>query len=472
MQLHELNIRKTVELVSQGELSATEIARHFCDRIERLEPVLNAFAHFDQANVLLAASAIDSRVQQGEHLPLAGVTFTVKDNLWLCGYPATFGSKRFARFIASADSWCVARLKQLGALALGVTNCSEFACKGITESPLHGVTTNPWDTALTPGGSSGGAAACVAAGIGTFALATDAGGSTRRPAAHTGLVGMKPTLGAVPNPYGFEDPNHLLSVIGQIGQSVEDVAIVLHHLTDNEPSDPLCSPCFSHPRILEDFRNPMTHAKIGYVPDLSLGLLMDHDVKEVIEQTAHTLSDAGLNIDLAYIRWPSMPVRYPLLELQQAGLASLFADDWRLNPSLFDPVIAEQIELGLSVTGARLAELLRLKDAIHSALSSFFREYDFLICPTAPVEPWATGSLGPSVIGGQPASPRDHAAYTPLFNYAGVPAVSVPCGVGARGLPLGLQIVGAKYSDAHLLRLAHTVETLLGWSLRSPLYNT
>jgi aspartyl-tRNA(Asn)/glutamyl-tRNA(Gln) amidotransferase subunit A len=136
----------------------------------------------------------------------------------------------------------VARLRALGAVPLGITNCSEFACKGITATPLHGETRNPWDLQRTPGGSSGGAVAAVAAGLGPLALVTDAGGSTRRPAAHTGLVGMKPTLGRVPNPWGFDDPNHLLSVIGQIGRDVEDVAWMLDLLTAWEPADPLSSP--------------------------------------------------------------------------------------------------------------------------------------------------------------------------------------------------------------------------------------
>ena len=181
-ELHRWTARHLAAEVTARRISAVEVAEAACERVARLQPQLHAFVDFDPAVPMAAAKRVSARLALGEVLPLAGVPFTVKDNLWLGGRPATFGSRVFADFVAPRDSWCVARMRELGAIPLGVTHCSEFACKGITATPLHGETRNPWDLARTPGGSSGGAVAAVAAGLGPLALATDAGGSVRRPA--------------------------------------------------------------------------------------------------------------------------------------------------------------------------------------------------------------------------------------------------------------------------------------------------
>lgn len=467
--LHRASARELAQRVHARELSALEIAQAMCARVARLESQLNAFADFDPEVPLAAAREVDRRLAAGEALLLAGVPFTVKDNLWLGGRPATFGSRLFADFIAPRDSWCVARLRALGAVPLGVTNCSEFACKGITATPLHGPTRNPWDLQRTPGGSSGGAVAAVAAGIGPLALATDAGGSTRRPAAHTGLVGMKPTLGRVPNPWGFDDPNHLVSVIGQIGRDVEDVAWMLDLLTAWEPADPLSCPAFVSPDAMATLKQPLPVLRLAWSPQLGCGMPIDDDVLAAIEAAVARLRAAGWVIEQADPVWPAQAREYPLLELQQAGLAQLYGDAWKKSPHHFDPDIGAQIELGLAVGGARIAELLRLRERQHAAMTEFFAQHDALLCPVAPVEAWPLGSPGPSLIGGRPAGPRGHAAFTPLFNYASVPAISIPCGSGRNGLPVGLQIVGPRFADARVLQLAWHAEQVLGRAQPSPL---
>ncbi len=467
--IHRTSARALAASVHARALSAAEVAQAMCERVARLDPLLNAFADFDPAVPLTAAREVDRRLAAGESLPLAGVPFTVKDNLWLGGRPATFGSRVFADFIAPRDSWCVARLRAWGAVPLGVTNCSEFACKGITATPLHGETRNPWDLQRTPGGSSGGAVAAVAAGLGPLALATDAGGSTRRPAAHTGLVGMKPTLGRVPNPWGFDDPNHLLSVIGQIGRDVEDVAWLLDLLTAWEPADPLSSPAFALPDAMAHLKQPLPPLRIAYSPQLGCGLAVDADVRAALDAAIERLRSAGWAIELADPVWPEHAREYPLIALQQAGLAQLFGDVWRRTPELLDPDIGAQIELGLALGGPRIAEVLRLREHFHASFTALFNRFDALLCPVSPVEAWPLGQLGPNVIGGLPAGPRGHAAFTPLFNYGGVPAVSLPCGSGRHGLPVGLQIAGPRFADARVLQLAWHAEQVLGVSPASTL---
>ncbi len=467
--LHQLSARALAPQVQSGTLSAVEVAQAMCALVERLEPLLNAFADFDPTLPLAAAADVDRRLAAGESLPLAGVPFTVKDNLWLGGRPATFGSRLFADFVAPRDSWCVARLRALGAVPLGMTNCSEFACKGITATPLHGETRNPWDLQRTPGGSSGGAVAAVAAGLGPLALVTDAGGSTRRPAAHTGLVGMKPTLGRVPNPWGFDDPNHLLSVIGQIGRDVEDVAWMLDLLTAWEPADPLSSPAFARPDALAAIQQPLPAGRMAYSPQLGCGLAVDADVRATLDRAVQRLQSAGWHIEEADPVWPAQAREYPLIALQQAGLAQLFGEAWREQPGQFDPDIGAQIELGLQISGPRIAELLRLREHLHASFTAFFQRFDTLLCPVSPVEAWPLGLLGPARIGDLPAGPRGHAAFTPLFNYGSVPALSLPCGTGRQGLPVGLQISGPRFSDARVLQVAWHAEQVLGRSPASPL---
>jgi aspartyl-tRNA(Asn)/glutamyl-tRNA(Gln) amidotransferase subunit A len=471
-EIHRASARALAGRVRARDLSAAEVARAMVERIARLEPQLNAFADFDPALPLAAAGEIDRRLAAGESLPLAGVPFTVKDNLWLGGRPASFGSRVFAGFVAPRDSWCVARLRALGAVPLGVTNCSEFACKGITATPLHGETRNPWDLQRTPGGSSGGAVAAVAAGLGPLALATDAGGSTRRPAAHTGLVGMKPTLGRVPNSWGFDDPNHLLSVIGQIGRDVEDVAWMLDLLTAWEPADPLSSPTFAQPDAMAQLKQPLPPLRMAYSPQLGCGLAVDDDVRAVLDDAIERLRGAGWPIERADPVWPAQAREYPLIALQQAGLAQLFGDVWRRTPELFDPDIGAQIQLGLSLGGPRIAEVLRLREHFHASFTTLFNRFDALLCPVSPVEAWPLGQLGPAQIGGQPAGPRGHAAFTPLFNYGSVPALSLPCGSGRHGLPVGLQIAGPRFADARVLQLAWHAEQVIGASPPSPMMLT
>ncbi len=469
MEIHRWTARELAAQVGARQVSALEATQVFCARVARLEPLLNAFADFDPAPALAAARVVDSRLAAGERLPLAGVPFTIKDNLWLAGRRATFGSRLFADFIAPRDSWCVARLRDLGGVPLGITNCSEFACKGITDTPLHGATRNPWDLRRTPGGSSGGAVAAVAAGLGPIALATDAGGSVRRPAAHTGLVGMKPTLGRVPNPWGFDDPNHLLSVIGQIGRDVEDVALMLDLLTAWEPADPLSCPAFASADAMRGLKQARPSGKLAYSTDLGCGLALDADVRATLDAAVRRLDAAGWQIEDANPLWPAQAGEYPLIALQQAGLAQLFGTTWRQQPELFDPDIGAQIELGLAVSGTRLAELLRSREHIHASFAALFAKYDALLCPVTPVEAWPLGSLGPANIGGRPAGPRGHAAFTPLFNYAALPALALPCGSGHQGLPVGLQIAGPRFADARVLNLAWHAEQVLGKSPPAPL---
>lgn len=457
--LHALSARALAAQVAAGGLRAVEVARHFIARVERLNPALNAIVQFDAQAVLDEAAGVDQRLAAGERLPLAGVPFTVKDNLWVQGRRVAQGSRLFEDFVAPRDAWAVARLRQLGAVVLGITNCSEFACKGVTSNLLHGATRHPMNPALTPGGSSGGAAAALASGLGLLALGTDAGGSTRRPAAHCGLVGFKPSSGLIPHPWGFAEPNYGLSVIGPMARNVADCAWLYDHLLAFDAADPAGVPIPVGLDAMPTLEAPVTALRMAWSPRLGCDFAVDDDVLAALQQRVDGLRAAGWQIDDADPPWPAEAREYPLMALQQAGLHALYGQRLADARERIDPVLVAQIEAGAAITPADVARALRLKLRIEASLSALFASYDLLLCPTAPVTAWSIDALGPATIGGRPAGPRGHAAFTPLFNYCGVPACSVPAGL-VRGLPVGLQVVAPRFEDARVLQCARQIEAL------------
>ena len=473
--IHQLRAKALHGMIHQGELTMAELAESTLARIEAFNPSLIAFVDADHADVMRQVETIEARRRAGETLPLLGSVFSIKDNLWLGGRPATYGSHVYRHHIAPCDSAVVARLKRLGALCIGITNCPEFACKGHTSNALHGTTRNPWDLDTTPGGSSGGAAAAVAAGLGTLALGTDAGGSIRRPAAHTGLVGFKPTHGLIPDPHGFDDPSYAISDIGVLAKSVEECAWLLDGAVFHDPRDPRSYPLPPQLSVDRPFTQALKHLdtqaiRIGWTRDLGCGFRLDEDVAAAFDNGIAALASAGLTLEHASPDWPAQTFEYPLLRQQQAALAAQFGHVLRDTPELLDPALADQITQGLRISGADYAADDLRRKAIIRALDNFFERFDFLLCPTTPVEAWPVAASHPSSIASHPASPRAHAAFTPLFNYCGVPALSLPFALGKRGLPLGWQLVGPRHTDLSVLALAHHLETIIDHRFDAPLW--
>lgn len=458
----KLSACATAQAVGSRQLGAVEVARSVLSRLDAINPALNAVIGQDQAWTLAQAETVDRRISAGETLPLAGVAITVKDNVWVAGQRITQGSRIFENFIAPQDAWSVARLKALGAVIVGITNCSEFACKGVTNNLVHGITRSPWDLRLTPGGSSGGAVSATAAGIGALALATDAGGSTRRPAAHTGLVGMKPTFGLIPCGPGFDEPNFGLSVMGQIGRDVADVALMWQQLQGYSHQDwgsqAISKGLIAQPTLQKP---PSRSLRIAWTPDLGCGFAIDADVRAMLEVQIKRLETDGFSVELAEPVWPAGVREYPLLKLQQAGLAALYGTALDANPDILDLDIAAQVRLGRNISAVEIAEVLLMREHIYAAYAAFFDQFDLLLCPTTPTVSWDVNRLGPEKIGDRAAGPRGHAGFTPLFNYAQAPACTVPAGM-VRGLPVGLQVVGSRYADAAVLSMAAHLERLVG----------
>jgi aspartyl-tRNA(Asn)/glutamyl-tRNA(Gln) amidotransferase subunit A len=471
MNLMEATALEVAGLVRSRQVSAREVAQSSLAQVERGNPVLNALIHVDPEHVLAAADELDRRSKQDPASmgPLCGATFSAKDNLWMKNRPASQGSRLYADFVAPASAVAVDRLQAAGGVALAGSNCSEFACKGNTTNLIHGATRNPWDKALTPGGSSGGAAAAVAAGLGHLALCTDGGGSTRRPAAHTGVVGFKPSAGAIAHPIGFAEPVFGNSVVGLMARTVEDVAALFDAVAGADPRDPLCVAGAMPSPVSGHLQNTLKGMRIAFSPRLGLDVMVDPDVAAATARAAGWLRDARADVIEADPQWPQGTSEDALMPLQLSGLAAIHGEAFRQNPGLFDPDIGAQIERGLSLSGAQVASALLHREALYRSLAEFFSRFDLLLTPTTPCVAWPLQDLGPRTIAGQPVSPRAHAAFTPIFNHVYAPACSVPIALDRQGLPIGAQLVAPRWHDAAVLQAAWHLQAASPARFRRPL---
>ncbi len=443
------------EAVRTGRSSARAQTEAALARIAAGNPALNAFVTVDGNQALAEAEMVDRRLAAGERLPLAGVPVAVKDTIWVAGRRVTQGSRLFADFHAPADAIAVERLRAAGAVIVGMANSSEFACKGVTTNPLFGPTHHPRNPDLTPGGSSGGPAVAVAAGLVPLALGTDAGGSSRRPPAHVGAVGFKSSFGAIPYGPGFAEPFIGIAVMAPIAADVTDAALMFEALCGPDPRDP------DSVVIAAMDDRPPESLTVAYSPRFGLDAPVDDEVRQAVDSAVEALERAGVCIVRRDPNWPDGVTETALMPLQHAGLAALYGDAFRRDPAQFDPDIAVQIERGLSLTGAEVASAQLLGVEVARALAGYFTGVDLLIGPTTPCVAWPLDRLGPETIGGQAVPPRAHAVFTPLFNHAKVPAISLPCGAGRDGLPVGLQLVAPRGLDRRLLRFAAFIETVL-----------
>ncbi|KMW57671.1 Amidase [Candidatus Rhodobacter oscarellae] len=441
MSLLDGPLSALVAAVQSGETTPSAMTTEALERAAARNPAINAICLINpQAQA--EADAVAARLQGGETLPLAGVPVLIKDNIWVKGLRIAQGSALFADHIAPEDSEAVKRLRNAGAVIIGIATCSEFGCKGATNSPFHGVTRNPIDPSLTSGGSSGGPVSAVAAGIVPLALGTDAGGSTRRPPAHTGLCGLKPTQDLIPYGPGFDEPVWGISVICPIARRMEDIALAMQVLA----------------RLASA---PAPRLEIAVSGDFGTGQRRDPDVAANFDKVVAALTSADVTITQARIAWPHDIKGHDVQPLQHAGLAQLYGDVWRETPGVFDPAIAEQIETGLSLSGTQVAAAHQISHQMRETLRAALDLYGFIATPTTPCAAWPAEQNAPSEIGGQPAAPRDHAAFTPQINHAGVPALSIPCGTDSQGRPLGLQLIAQAGRDADLIALAQRLEPIL-----------
>jgi aspartyl-tRNA(Asn)/glutamyl-tRNA(Gln) amidotransferase subunit A len=440
--------------VRTGKAKARDVAEAAIARVEARNKDLTAIVDFNPAEARAAADAVDARRKQGFDGPILGVPYTVKDTTWVAGRRVTNGSLLYKDFIPPRDALAVERLRNAGGVFLGMTNTPEMAAKGHTENKVYGPSRHPMNTALTPGGSSGGAAAALAAGFTPIALGTDGGGSGRRPASHCGVVGLKTSAGAIPSPFGFGGAyGPLYGVVAPMGRTVADARAAFEAMAGPDPRDP-------HSVALLDVPPP-ANPRIAVSPRLGLDVAVDPDVMAAFAVAVSKLRASGWRIEDADITWPEGTNEGAFGAVNAAASALLFGEREARDKNLFGDNVTGLIERGRTVAGTDVVAAFRFADACARAVAAFFTEYDYLLTPTTACVAWPVEQTYPRIIENRAAGPRGHAAFTPLFNLALTPGISVPCGSGRDGLPVGLQIVAPRLHDRPLLAMAQRAEMAL-----------
>jgi aspartyl-tRNA(Asn)/glutamyl-tRNA(Gln) amidotransferase subunit A len=287
-----------------------------------------------------------------------------------------------------------------------------------------------------------------------LALGTDAGGSTRRPAAHVGICGFKPSYGAIPHGPGFDEPPLGVSVIGSMAATVDDLSIAFEATVGTDRRDPSSV-------AISSGGPPERAVRVAYSPRFGIETPIDRDVEEAVENAIERLRVAGVLIVKKDPVWPDGASEEALMAMHFAGLAAIHSARWQQSPDLFDPDIGLQIERGLTISALEVAAGCILSRKFIEAAAVFFSDIDILLGPTTPCTAWPVEEPGPATIGGIKVPPRAHAVFTPFFNHAWTPAISIPCGVGRDNLPVGMQLAAARGNDRLLLTFAHEAQSIL-----------
>jgi aspartyl-tRNA(Asn)/glutamyl-tRNA(Gln) amidotransferase subunit A len=453
--LANLTATQLLSLFRSRTASPVEVIEAVFKRIERVNGEINAFCLLDKEAALSAARESERRWRRGEPAGFVdGVPVSVKDLSYTAGWPTLRASRALLnRGPWDEDSPSVARMREHGAILFGKTTVPEFATRVITHSEMCGITRNPWNLTKTPGGSSGGAAASVAAGMGAIALASDAAGSIRVPAAFTGMFGHKPTFGLVPDyPSSYLGT---LAVIGPITRSVEDGALALTVMSEPDDRDH-----YSLPYKGEDFRvgldRGVDRLRIAYSPTLGFASV-DPEVREIVDRAAHSFADIGATVEIVEHVYDSpASILYTLLG---AGLANAFRqfefdEDDR---SKMEIAVVESAEAGARIGLLDYLAARREREKFGAALRRFFKDFDLLLAPVSAIPPFEAGVEGPT--DERFARLGDWGiALNAGANLSMQPAASVPCGFTSDGLPVGLQVIGPIYGDALVLRACRAFE--------------
>jgi aspartyl-tRNA(Asn)/glutamyl-tRNA(Gln) amidotransferase subunit A len=409
-----------------------------------------------------AARQAEAAVVAGKPLgPLHGVPVSIKDILSVKDVRTTSGSRLYEHRITREDSPAVERLRRAGAILIGRTTTPEMGWKGVTDSRVFGITRNPWDPALTPGGSSGGAAAAVAAGLGPIGIGTDGGGSIRIPASFCGVVGLKASFGRVPNypATAVDSVRHT----GPLTRTVADAALVLNVLAGPDERDP-CSLPATGEDFLQKLDRGLQGLRLAYSADLGYAQV-GPEVAQLCRQTAGRFTEAGASLEVVDLHWDDPYECWNVFFY--GGIAASLADKLTDQGDQLDPGLRQVAEEGVSLRAVDYVNALFQRNAFWQKVRLTFESYDLLITPTLPVPAFAVGkdNAGPP---NQPQRPLHWTQFTYPFNLTGQPAVSVPCGWTKSGLPVGLQIVGRRFADTTILRAARALEQIQPWAHRRP----
>ena len=450
---------------ARRELSPVEVTQHILARAERLSPQLNPFVLIDAERALANARASEERWQRGSaYGQLDGVPVSVKDLLPARGWPTRRGSRTSDASPSDEDAPAVARLREAGAVLLGKTTTSEFGLKGLGDSPLTGITRNPWNLAHTPGGSSAGAVAATAAGLGAIAIGTDGGGSIRVPSAHSGVIGLKPTFGRVPaSPASFVGvPPH----VGPIARSVADLVLALQVIARPDPRDPLQSPASPIPidplAVAKDY--VPSKLRIGYSVDLGYAPI-DPEVARAFAAAIAALRDAGFVLEEAVpgFRSPASIIRR-LFAARAAWTLRGLSEERR---AWVDPAVLATAREGEAQSAVDYLEAEAERVSLLESLARYHAKFDLLLTPTSSHTAPAIDAFEPSPAPTSAGPVRESLAAP--FSLTRQPALSIPCGVTNAGLPIGLQIVGRHHEEGLVLAVAQVYERIRPFQAPRPL---
>ncbi|HEX6030600.1 MAG TPA: Asp-tRNA(Asn)/Glu-tRNA(Gln) amidotransferase subunit GatA [Tepidiformaceae bacterium] len=482
-ELWRLSAHAAHEKLRAREFSAVELTQAVLDRIDAVEPSVRAYVTVTADVALEQAREADIRFQSGTATPLTGIPVAVKDLIVTKGIRTTAGSRILGDFIPPYDSHVYEQLRKAGAVMVGKANMDEFAMGSSTEHSAFGPTHNPWDLALVPGGSSGGSAAAVSAGEALVALGSDTGGSIRQPASLTGTVGLDPTYGRVSR-YGIVAFGSSLDQVGPIGRDVEDVATMLDCIGGHDPRDST-----SNPEPMPDFRHYLGRdikgMRIG-VPTEYFIEGMEPGVKERVNEALRLFEDLGCEVDrelslpstehalaVYYIIAPSEAsanlARYDGVKYgfsDRTG-GTMWEDMERTRAEGFGAEVKRRIMLGTYALSAGYYDAYYLKaqkvrTLINREFDDAFQKYDVIVTPTSPTVAFPIGAKIDD-----PYAMYLNDIYTLPSSVAGLPAISVPCGL-SDGLPVGLQVIGNFFDEGRILQVAHAFEQRLGFANKLP----
>jgi aspartyl-tRNA(Asn)/glutamyl-tRNA(Gln) amidotransferase subunit A len=446
------------------KVSPVEVVDAVLARIERLNPTLNAYCTVTAAAARAAAKEAEAAVMRGDTLgKLHGIPVSIKDLVATMGVRTTHGSKLYEQFIPDADAPVVARLKSAGAIVLGKTNTPEFGHKAITDNLLFGPSRNPWSLEHTPGGSSGGAAAAVASGLGPLAVGTDAGGSIRIPSSCCAIFGLKPTLGLVamaPTFGGLETLSHT----GPMTRTVRDGALMLSSMVGADPRD-LSSLPGMEIDYLAGLDRGMQGLRVAWSPDWGYAAV-DPEVRQLAEAAAKRFAELGCQVEEAHPGFADPAETYQVLST--ASRAARVADRWPAERDRFDPSLAVQIEAGMRWSAVDFVRASNVRRTLNETFVRFFTHYDLLLTPTMAAPPPPVKVEAHAEIGGRQVTRLGWLAFAVPLSLIGYPAASVPCGWTRAGLPVGLQITAPRLADALVLRAAAAFEALAPWAHQRP----
>lgn len=441
---------------ARRDLSPVEATRHALARIER-HAALNAFLTIDHDAALAAARASEQRWHRGEqHGPLDGIPVTLKDQFDAIGLASRKGSLTTPDATATTDAPCAARLREAGAVILGKTAMCEFGWKGVTDSPLLGITRNPWDATRSAGGSSGGAAVAAAIGAGAIHIGSDGAGSIRIPAAWCGVFGFKPGFGRVPHhPGGRLGVGH----VGPITASVEDAALAMDELARPDPRDPTALPPDARDHM-RDLDAGLRGWRIAFSRTLGHGAA-EPETLALCEEAVRVLDLLGAHVEEVE---PALPDPAPGFgALWRASMGHAMAALAPAGRALLDPGYVVEAQEGLGHDAATIFRAMGERQEYSRAMAAFMQPYELLVTPTMPIPAIEAGRDVPE--GSGMRGWLEWSPFTYGFNWTGQPAASIPCGLTRAGLPVGLQLVGRRFADTAVLRAARALERAMPWRL-------